>query len=109
MFLQSHAGVVHLRPAIPPASMGLPSGSPTGWVVRGGFNADLTWQNGAVMETNIKSLLRIPLKLRVNDGLGFKVDGVVVELNSALIRRYTPLSNKCNFQSLQSGARTLSL
>ncbi|KAI8949313.1 Six-hairpin glycosidase-like protein [Xylaria longipes] len=82
MFLQSHAGVVHLGPAIPPPGMGLSSGNFTGWVARGGFKIDLAWQDGAIVEAKIKSLLGNPLKLRIGGGIEFKVDGRVVQPNS---------------------------
>ncbi|GAP87926.1 putative alpha-l-fucosidase 2 protein [Rosellinia necatrix] len=85
MFLQSHAGVVHLGPAIPPGNMGLSSGSFTGWIARGGFKVDMTWQDGAVVEASIKSLLGSPLKLRVGDGMDFEVRGGVVQPNGAIL------------------------
>ncbi|RWA03998.1 hypothetical protein EKO27_g11107 [Xylaria grammica] len=84
MFLQSHADVVHLGPAIPPKGMGLSSGSCTGWVARGGFKVDMTWKDGAVVEAKVKSLLGNPLKLRVGEGREFKVDGASVQLNGVI-------------------------
>lgn len=85
MFLQSHAGVVHLGPAIPAAGMGLSSGRFTGWVARGGFKVDMRWSDGVVVEAEIKSLLGKPLKLRVGDGVEFKVDGEVVGPGDAIL------------------------
>lgn len=77
MFLQSHAaGVVHLGPSIPPSGMGLSSGSFRGWVARGGFKIDMRWEDGAVVEADVKSLLGKPLNLRVGNGTDFKIDGV---------------------------------
>ncbi|KAH8158933.1 hypothetical protein CIB48_g9306 [Xylaria polymorpha] len=84
MFLQSHAGVVHLGPAIPPSGMGLSSGNFTGWAARGGFKIDLAWQDGAVVEAKIKSPLGNPLKLRIGDGIEFKVDGRAVQPNTTI-------------------------
>ncbi|KAI1750195.1 Six-hairpin glycosidase-like protein [Xylaria castorea] len=84
MFLQSHAGVVHLGPAIPSPGMGLSSGNLTGWVARGGFKIDLAWQDGAIVEAKIKSLLGNPLRLRIESGIEFKVDGRVIQLNSVI-------------------------
>ncbi|KAI1359670.1 Six-hairpin glycosidase-like protein [Xylaria arbuscula] len=84
MFLQSHAGVVHLGPAIPPAGMGLSSGSFRGWVARGGFKIELSWQDGAVVAANIESLLGNPLQLRVGEGLGFKVNGSVFQSDDVI-------------------------
>ncbi|KAI9164099.1 Alpha-L-fucosidase 2 [Paramyrothecium foliicola] len=73
MFLQSHAGVLHLGPAMPPAGMGLDNGSFKGWIARGGFKVDMTWKNGAVSEAEITSLLGNPLKIRVGNGSKFTV------------------------------------
>ncbi|KAI1279797.1 Six-hairpin glycosidase-like protein [Xylaria sp. FL0933] len=91
MFLQSHAGVVHLGPAIPPSGMGLSNGSLTGWVARGGFKVDLVWRDGAVTEARIKSLLGNPLRLRVGDGVEYKVDGIAVQPDSVIstVANYT--------------------
>lgn len=75
MFLQSHAGVIHLGPAIPHAGLGLSSGSFKGWVGRGGFKIDMDWSDGVVTSAEITSLLGNPLKVRVGGGVAYKVDG----------------------------------
>lgn len=76
MFLQSHAGVVHLGPAIPPKGQGLSSGSFKGWIARGGFKVDMVWQDGVVTEAEITSLLGNPLKIRIGNALDFRINGV---------------------------------
>ncbi|KAL2862787.1 glycoside hydrolase family 95 protein [Aspergillus lucknowensis] len=73
MFLQSHAGVVHLGPAI--TSRGLSTGSFKGWIARGGFRVDMSWENGAVTGAEITSLLGNTLNIRVGNGTGFNVNG----------------------------------
>lgn len=79
MFLQSHAGVVHLGPAIPPAGAGLSNGSFKGWVARGGFKVDMEWEDGAVTRAEITSTVGGLLKIRVGDGAEFTVPGEEVE------------------------------
>ncbi|KAH9905574.1 Six-hairpin glycosidase-like protein [Xylariomycetidae sp. FL2044] len=72
MLLQSH-NVVHLLPALPSA---IPSGSVTGLVARGGFVIDMAWSDGLLINATIMSRNGGLLALRVQDGVGFSVDGV---------------------------------
>ncbi|KAF7374182.1 Glycoside hydrolase family 95 protein [Mycena sanguinolenta] len=74
MLLQSHAGVVHLLPALPADDV--PTGSVTGLLARGNFEVDIVWDNGALVSANIKSMSGGSLALRVGDGTGkMFVDG----------------------------------
>jgi hypothetical protein len=75
MIAQSHAGTVHLAPAIPSA---LPYGSVRGWIGRGGFLIDLDWGNGAVTNAKITSLQGNRLKVRVGGGNSFSLNGLDV-------------------------------
>jgi hypothetical protein len=74
--LQSHVGVVHLLPALPPQ---LPEGSVSGIVARGGFLVSVSWQSGDLTEATIKSQRGGTLNVRVADGQSFKIDGQEVE------------------------------
>lgn len=54
MLVQSHDGAIHVLPALP--SLWL-SGKVTGLVARGGFEIDLSWENGTIEELIVYSKL----------------------------------------------------
>ena len=61
MLLQSHMGFLHILPALPAAWS---SGSVTGLRARGGFEIDMSWQDGALTELVVRSSVGGPCTLR---------------------------------------------
>ncbi|KAK2766904.1 hypothetical protein FQN54_006219 [Arachnomyces sp. PD_36] len=72
--MQSHLGVVHIGAALPERHV--PVGSVRGLVARGGFVVGFEWVDHSVTRATVESTRGGVLNLRVQDGLGFKVDGV---------------------------------
>ena len=60
MLVQSHADQIHLLPALPSA---WPTGKVSGIAARGGFDVDVTWQDGRMVEAKIRSKSGRPCKV----------------------------------------------
>jgi alpha-L-fucosidase 2 len=63
--LQSHAGVLHLLPALPPAWQ---SGRVRGLCARGGVTVDMHWQLGALREATLRADRDATVTVRVAQG-----------------------------------------
>ncbi|NQU87416.1 MAG: glycoside hydrolase family 95 protein [Mariniphaga sp.] len=86
MLMQSHAGEIHILPALPDA---WPSGKIKGIMARGGFKIDIEWSEGKLQSLNITSKLGNMLNLRYGEtvktfdstkGEEFSFNGFVEEI-----------------------------
>lgn len=76
MLLQSHAGEIHLLPALPTA---WPAGSVEGLCARGGFEVDIAWEDGKLAGAVLRSKLGAKCGLRADVPVKVECDGEPVK------------------------------
>jgi len=72
MLLQSHAGEVHLLPALPAA---WPRGQVRGLRARGGVEVSVYWAAGVLVEADLHTTLAGPLRVRSSHPVRIELDG----------------------------------
>src|SRR5262249_60231232 len=77
MLLQSHAGEIHLLPALPAAWA---EGRVRGLRARGGFEVDIRWRGGKLESAEIRSFAGLRCRVRARLPVVVKSGGKVIRI-----------------------------
>jgi alpha-L-fucosidase 2 len=99
MLLQSHAGEIHLLPALPTA---WPTGSVRGVCARGGFEVDIAWKDGKLTGGVVRS--KLGSKCRIRAGMSVKV-----ECDGKVVKTTIPEENVVEFETVAGRAYIISI
>ncbi|UCG89374.1 MAG: glycoside hydrolase family 95 protein, partial [Gemmatimonadota bacterium] len=78
MLLQSHAGVLHLLPALPSA---WPNGSIRGLRARGGYTVEIVWRSARLDHATIQAAYRGICRVRTAGPVAVMSDGTLIEVS----------------------------
>lgn len=70
--VQSHTGIIHLLPALPPEWK---DGSAKGFKLRGGAEADMEWKNGKLVCAYLRPAVSGTVEIRADGMTGLKLNG----------------------------------
>ena len=62
--MQSHTGKIHLLPSLPSAWS---TGKVTGIAARGGFEVDMSWEDGKLVSATVRSKVGLPCEVVYGD------------------------------------------
>ena len=77
--IQSHTGIIHLLPALPPAWQ---SGSVTGLAARGAVKADISWEDGKLTEAILRPQLDGTIEIRADSVSEILLSGQPVQMET---------------------------